>query len=88
MAIVVILLSFSVPLVCALLALRHGRGWIALVIATGAAATGAWALWKGNQMQGWDGIGYAILAMLICAPALLGTGLGSAIGWWRRKKHR
>ena len=82
------ILSAVVPLICAVLALRHRQGWIAAVMAAGFVAIGVWSIWKGRQMQGWDGIGYAILTFLICAPAVLGTGVGAGIGWWQRRKRR
>jgi len=46
----------------------------------------AWAIWKGRQMTGFDGIGYAIVAMLMAAPAILGVLIGGAIGWFRRRR--
>jgi len=36
-------------------------------------------------MTGFDGIGYAIVAVLMAAPAILGVLSGGLIGWLRRR---
>jgi len=86
MVYVVPLLSFVVPLIVGTLLLRGGNGWLAAVLAALLAAVMGWAIWKGRQLSGWDGIGYGIVAILICAPAILGLGVGGLVGWVQRRR--
>lgn len=89
MVYVVPLLSFVIPLIFAAVLLRAGRGLVVAVLALLLAAVMVWAIWKGRQLSGWDGIGYGILAILMCAPGILGLAVGSAVGWWQaRRKTR
>ena len=87
MAYVVPLLSFVVALIVGTVALRARRGWAVGVLAVLVVALMGWAIWTGRQVQGWDAMGYVILAFLICAPVLLGLGVGSVVGWWQRRKR-
>ena len=65
----------------------HGR-WVIWLGALCMVIT-AWALFQGRaQDNGWDAIGYAILAALGMVPILLGLGLGSLLGLYRRRKAR
>ena len=74
------------PLILGVVVMRQGQGWIVPVVALLGAVVMAWAIWKGRQMTGFDGIGYAIVAMLMAAPAILGVLIGGAIGWFRRRR--
>ncbi len=88
MQFIVPILCFVVPLIAGLVAVRQGIGWAVPVLALGFAALMVWAIWQGQQAQGWGGIGYAILAILMAAPAVLGTLVGGAIGWWRKRRAK
>jgi hypothetical protein len=57
--------------------------WTAAVALLGAMG---WAIWMGRQAQGFDGIGFAIFAVLMCLPALIGLGAGGLGGLWRRRR--
>lgn len=82
------LLSFVIPLIFGVVAVRKRLDWAVPVLAVGMAALMAWAIWTGRQHRGWDAIGYGILAMLVAAPAILGVLTGGGIGWWRRYRAR
>ena len=86
MVYVIPLICFVIPLIVGVVAMRHGMGWIVGVIAAVLAVFMVWAIWKGQQENGWDGIGYAIAAALMAAPGILGVLTGGAVGWWRRRK--
>ena len=85
MVYVVPLLAFIIPLIAGVVALRRRQGRAVPVIAGLGAVIMIWAIWQGRQHQGWNAIGYAIVAVLIAAPAILGVLTGAAIGWWRRR---
>ncbi len=87
MVYVVPLLCFVIPLIAGVVLLRAHRGVFVAVLVLLLAAVMVWAIWKGRQMSGWDGIGYAILAMLMCAPGILGLLVGSAVGWWQARRR-
>lgn len=80
------LLSFVIPLIAGVLAVRNRMAWVVPLMTAMLAALMAWAIWTGRQHQGWDAIGYGIFAMLMAAPAILGVLTGGAIGWWRRRR--
>ena len=80
------LLCFVLPLIAGVLLLRGGRGLVVAVLVVMLAVVMAWAIWKGRQLSGWDGLGYAIVAMLMCAPGILGLLVGSGIGWWQTRR--
>ncbi|KZY35137.1 hypothetical protein A3731_17845 [Roseovarius sp. HI0049] len=86
MVYVIPLLCFVIPLIAGAVLLRAGRGVIVAVLVVVLAVLLAWAIWKGRQASGWDGIGYAIVAMLMCAPGILGLLVGSAVGWWQARR--
>ena len=67
------LFCFVIPLIIGVLAVRHRMGWLVPVLALLGALFMAWAIWKGRQTTGFDGIGYAITAVLMAAPAILGV---------------
>lgn len=84
---------FVIPLIA--LTLGGAVGWICgqrrlsvVVWALAAALVAAmgWAIWMGRQSQGFDGIGYAIFAMLMCLPALLGLAVGALVAVFRRRR--
>lgn len=86
MVYVVPLVCFVIPLIVGVLALRADRGWLVAVFVGLLAMLMAWAIWKGRQMQGWDAMGYAIIAMLMAAPGILGLLAGAGIGWVQRRR--
>lgn len=87
MVYVVPLLCFVIPLIVGVVLLRAGRGVMVVVLVLLLAAVMAWAIWKGRQLSGWDGIGYGIVALLMCAPGILGLLVGSAVGWWQARRN-
>ena len=86
MVYVVPLLSLVVPLLGAFAVARRGGAIWVLPWTLALLAGILWAIWQGRQAQGWDGIGHAILAFLVLAPAILGAWIGTALGWWRRRR--
>jgi hypothetical protein len=84
---------YVVPIVSAVLALIVGVrlgincrfGAASGLGALGGAGFGL-AIMLGRQHQGWDGIGYVIVAVLLIAPAVLGLGVGVLIGWLRQRR--
>lgn len=86
MVYVVPIVCFVLPLIAGVLAMRQRQGWLVPVLALLGALVMAWAIWKGRQLSGFDGIGYAIVAILMAAPAILGVLIGGAIGWFRRRR--
>lgn len=76
-----------VPLLCVVFGvfagwrMAGGRRWRALAIsfAFGLAAF-AWVIYLGQQSQGWDGIGYVIVAALVLLPVMGGMIIGAIIG--------
>jgi len=86
MVYVIPIICLVVPLIAAAVAMRKGLNWAPVAMALILAAIMAWAIWKGRQVSGWDGIGYGIVAMLMAAPGILGVAVGSAVGWWQRRK--
>lgn len=77
---------FIVALVSAMAAIKMSKGRILLLLGAGIAAFMLWALLKGQQAQGWDGMGYAIAAFLMAGPALLGLMAGSILGLLRKRR--
>ena len=82
---VVPILCFVIPLIVGTVAMRHRKGWLVPVLALLGVAIMAWAIIQGRQSTGFDGMGYAIVAILMAAPAILGVLIGGAIGWFRRR---
>ncbi|MEQ8293689.1 MAG: hypothetical protein RIA08_15915 [Roseovarius sp.] len=80
------LLCFVIPLIAGAVLVRAGRGVIVAVLVLLLAGLLGWTIWRGQQATGMDGLGYAIMAMLMCAPGILGLLVGSAVGWWQRRK--
>lgn len=66
------------------IALRMGKGRIAALL--GVILTGGilWMIVEQEAATGLDGLIYALVWVLALGPALLGLGVGSAIGHWRR----
>ncbi|WP_297769559.1 hypothetical protein [uncultured Roseovarius sp.] len=81
------LLCFVIPLILGVLAVRHGYGWTVPTLAGLAALVIVWAIWRGQQEQGWDGIGYAIVAFFMAAPVMFGILAGGIIGWLQRRRR-
>ncbi|GGL67157.1 hypothetical protein [Wenxinia marina] len=44
------------------------------------------ALWWGSLQPGWDGMGLAGFAWMICLPVFFGLIVGGALGWRRRRR--
>lgn len=65
---------------------RHGRAILVPVLLAILGGLFAWAIWKGRQLSGWDGIGYAIFAALMVLPAGLGLIAGWIVGVIRRRR--
>ena len=80
------LFCFIVPFVAAIYALKHHRGRTVLVAAGVTGALMIWAIVQGQRAQGWDGLGYAIAAFLMAAPAVLGMSAGALLGLLRRRR--
>ncbi|RFU14729.1 hypothetical protein DZD18_00205 [Rhodobacteraceae bacterium W635] len=85
MVYIVPLFCFVIPLIVGVVAMRCRMGWVVPVLSVPGALIIAWAIWKGRQMTGFGGIGYAIVAVLMAAPAILGVLSGGLIGWLRRR---
>ena len=83
MVYLILFACFLVPLGIALGLARAGAVSLTAILSVLCGLAMAWALWKGQSAQGWDGLGYGIFAMLMAAPAGLGFALGGAIGWWK-----
>lgn len=79
---------FLIPLILGYLLTRYRMGRLALVLGAAAALVVAWALWRGEHAQGWDGLGYAIFAIGVALPVSLGFFAGSGVSWWRRRRAR
>lgn len=80
------LLCFVIPLIAGVVLVRAGRGVVVAVLAVVLAGLLAWTIWRGQLATGMDGLGYAIMAMLMWAPGILGLLVGSAVGWWQLRK--
>ena len=80
--------AFIIALGLSFLLIRQQMRWAVICLMIGCIAVFAWAIWRGEQAQGWDGIGYAIIAILGCIPAFLGAAVGWLIGWMRNRKER
>ncbi len=87
MVYVIPLLSFVIPLIVGYVAMRAGMGWLVIALGVGFALLAAWAIWVGRQESGWDGIGYAILAILMATPAGMGVLAGAGLAMWRRRRE-
>lgn len=87
MVYVIPLLCFVIPLILGVVAMRQGMVWVIPLVTVMLAVLMAWAIWMGRQNQGWDAIGYGILAALMAAPAILGVLIGGGIGWWQRRRR-
>jgi hypothetical protein len=66
---------------------HRGRYWYVLAGVGAGAAGFAWCVWQGQRHTGWDGIGYAIFAMLIIMPSVGGLLIGTLAGWVRRLRE-
>lgn len=80
------LLFFVVALLIGMVAMQHRRGWLVLLLAGLGVLVALWAIWQGRQLPGFDGIGYAMVAVLMAAPAVLGVLVGGLVGWFRRRQ--
>ncbi|MFZ5962731.1 hypothetical protein ACOXXX_07240 [Thalassococcus sp. BH17M4-6] len=80
------LVVFVLSLIAARWALLQRLGYTVLAAALLVVGAALWAIWAGRQQTGWDGIGYAIFAVLVCGPVLLGAGVGALLGWLRRRR--
>ena len=86
MAVVIVLVCLIVPIIAGFYAVRNGMRWVVPVLIAGFGVLMLWAIWKGQNAQGWDGLGYALVAAFVAAPAILGAVLGGLLGWWRNRK--
>ncbi|MFN3955204.1 MAG: hypothetical protein ACK4LQ_12195 [Pararhodobacter sp.] len=83
-----------IPALSALFGLALGWGlaaWLApraaLWVTLALLAVAAGMVLMGRSAGGWDGLAYAILAILMFVPAALGCGLGG-LGVWLRRRRR
>ncbi len=88
MVYVVPLVCLVIPLIMAVVLVRNGVGWAIPVLMLVGVGAIFWAISEGQKVQGWDGMGYAIFAMLMVAPAILGMLIGGVIGWVRQVRAR
>lgn len=84
----ILLASFSLPLLLAIVAMRKRAGWVVVVLLLAAIVVMIWAIIEGQRATGWDGIGYAIVAFLGAAPAILGVLIGAGVGWVLNRQQR
>lgn len=91
-------LSYILPLVCIAIGVGLGyglarRGRYGTIAVLFLAAVGIFLLCieRAEGLSGWDGIGYAIVALLVIIPAAGGLVIGLVIGavrrWRRRRLH-
>ncbi|MCR9125260.1 MAG: hypothetical protein NXH82_03945 [Rhodobacteraceae bacterium] len=64
------------------------RWWIAGVMLAGLAVAMVATVLAGRAQQGWDGIAYAVVLVLVLAPLAGGLLLGSVIGLVARLRGR
>ncbi len=74
-------------LICYVLT-RRGKGIASAVLLAFLAALLLWLWLQARAAIGWDALGYAIFAMFLVAPALVGGALGSLIGRKRCNRHQ
>ena len=79
---------FAVPFVIGALIARLGLVWLVALLAVICFGVMVWALIKGEAAQGWDGLGYGIVAMIFAAPTSAGFAAGGAFGWWKWQRKR
>ncbi len=83
---VVPLTALAVGLLLGGLLMRTGRVALFVALALGLFGIGAWMIVEGRAAEdGWTGIGYAVSALLMAAPCLVGMLAGGALGQWRRR---
>ena len=85
---------YALPILAILLAallgyvLGHAGRYRMVLLAALAGVVGiGLCIMAGRQHQGWDGIGYTIMALLVLAPAIGGLLLGTLMGWLRRRRE-
>lgn len=81
------LTCFGLSLIAALFAMKYDKDrsvWIAVLCLF---ALAIWSIFQGRQAQGWDGMGYVILAVLLAGPAMLGLIVGGIWGMLRRRRR-
>ena len=77
-----------ISLIVSMIAMQKGKAWVPRILAVAAGTVMVWAIVKGQQATGFDGIGYGIIALLMAAPVILGALVGAIIGWVRNRKAR
>ncbi|MGP6086591.1 hypothetical protein [Antarctobacter jejuensis] len=80
--------ALSIGLGAGWIALRMGRGIVAALLALMLVAGILWMVIEQEAATGLDGLTYALIWFLMLMPALLGLGVGSGIGHWRRIRRR
>lgn len=68
------------------MAMRAGLGWMVVALGVGFACVAIWAIVTGRNEIGWDGIGYAIVAILMATPAGMGVLAGGGLALWRQRR--
>ena len=61
---------------------------VPMILALALLVVAAALLMMGRQMQGWDGLGYTISAILVAVPMAAGCGLVGLIAWYVPRRSR
>ncbi len=88
MGILVPIAALILPCILTYFIIRAGNRALVIVILLALAASMVWGIWKAQQYTGYDGLGYALFAVLMAAPAILGTLLGWLMGWIANRRTR
>lgn len=67
---------------------RITRPAVAFVLAAIGLLAGVTLIFLGRHSQGWDALGYAIMAFFMAAPVTLGFAVGGLIETFRRVRKR
>ncbi|ROU00284.1 hypothetical protein [Histidinibacterium lentulum] len=87
MVYIIPVIGFLIGLGPGFLMARKGQAWAAAVLILVGIAAGVWMVLEGRaQTNGWDGIGYGIVAFLMIAPAVAGVTAGAIWGLVARSR--
>jgi uncharacterized membrane protein YeaQ/YmgE (transglycosylase-associated protein family) len=65
--------------------MRHGRGKLAMWLASVPTAIAGVLLFRSSEAQGWDALVLFLGALLFCAPPALGLWAGMLVGWLKQR---